>query len=148
MAKRTKINAEAVAATNTPVVPTTTVVTPEVVDNNSNKVETVVTSEVPSKPSELEQFAVIKANIIKADDYIKFIELATKYNSFSKLDLNTLCKQDLICIIGAFIGDLYRTRDALGKMKQAEALRTQSSFDVHVGYGDLLDNVGLYKGWN
>ena len=148
MAKRTKIKAaEAVVITNTPVIPTTTVATPEVVVNSSNKVETNVTCEAPSKSSELEQFTVIKDNIIKADDYIKFTELAVKYNLFNKLDLNNLCKQDLVCLIGFGINGIYQLRDELNKIKQEEMKKKQTSFDKPVNYSDLL-TVGEYKSWN
>jgi hypothetical protein len=153
MAKRTKI----AAITNTVVdttnkvpleSPSVSMVVTDINTNNSNNTKYQVTSEAPSKSNELEQFTVLKDTIIKTDDYIKFIELANKYNLFNKVDLNNLHKQDLICLLGSVINELYQTKDNLTTMRQEEARKKQSSFDKPVSYSDLMGTLGNYKSWN
>lgn len=149
MAKRTKIAIEnkTVETTNDVVLetPSTTLGENVSVINNNTNTKNECTSEAPD---ELEQFTIVKNNIVKSDDYIKFIELASKYNLFNKIELSMLCKADLISLIGAVVTELYLAKDALHKMMVEDANRKQTSFDKPVSYTDLMGTLGNYKSWN
>jgi hypothetical protein len=155
MAKRTKIKEELNKTTNdvddTTNTSTLSPITSEQQTNSLNNTKIDDSSETPSIASisdELEQFTIIKNNIVKMDDYIKFTELAVKYNLFNNIDLSKLNKQDLITLIGFIIDKLYIKIDELNKMKQDELQRRQSSFDKPVSYNDLLGDFNTYKSWN
>lgn len=153
MAKRTKINANLnatadTAATTVPVTSGATSSTSEVTTNSSISAKNEVTHDVPSKSSEYERFTILKDNIIKQDDYIKFIELANKYITPNVTDLNNLHKQDLICLIGYTLDKFYLKSEAYNKLVAENNAKNRSSFDCNPNYSGLLDNVGMYKGWN
>ena len=126
----------------------TTSSTPEVTTNSNTNTTIEVIHDAPSKSSEYEQFTILKDNIIKQDDYIKFIELASKYITNNVSDLNNLHKQDLICLIGYTLDKFYLKSNEYNKLVAENNANKRTSFDNNPNYSGLLDNVGLYKAWN
>lgn len=153
MAKRTKLttvenkNSDVLNSTSLDVSGTTSSTLSTITNNNTN-IKNECNLDKPSIPVELEKFTILKDNIIKGDDYIKFTELASKYILFNKIDLNMLCKSDLICLIGSVINELYITKNTLTNMQHEQALKKQTSFDKPISYSDLLGNLSEYKSWN
>lgn len=105
---------------------------------------------------EFEQGKILELNLIHKDDYVKFIELAIKYNLFNKVeDIVRLHKNDLCALIGFVINALYAKEIELEQHK-AELMRLkaeqvnirETSFDKPMNYSDLFGNLNTYKSWN
>lgn len=116
----------------------------------------IVPDIIPDVISEFEQGKIIELNIIHKDDYVKFIELAIKYNLFNNIeDLNCLHKSDLCALIGFIINTLYTkeielelNKSELIKIKNEESAQKQTSFDKPISYSDLFGDLNTYKSWN
>lgn len=129
----------------------------EIVNNGNNNINAQLESSgVNPDDLKFEQFYVVKNNIVKNDDYIKFKELAEAYYLFNKIDLNKLNNIDLISLVGLVINDLFIKKNELeqsnNKVKELQqtinSAKPESSFSTNVSYGDLLNSITDYKSWN
>lgn len=120
------------------------------------------TGDTSTLTPEDEQFTVVMNNIVSTDDYIKFIELANKYNLFNGYTLDLLCKQDLICLIGSVINRMYGKEIELNSTVSTLKIeisnlnqkiiqlskQPETSFDKSMSYSDLMGSLETYKSWN
>ena len=131
-------------------------VTEPIVNNNLNGINDDKgegSSNKIDNNQEKPMFEILNYNIVNKDKYVYLIELAKTYNIFNNIDLTSLNKTDLICLLGYFVDKLYnKDQELLNKQQElSQHINKQQNQGMsinNVSYSDVLNNLNMYKSWN